>query len=735
MSALDLAERLIAAGIPVVVVKPTRIKGKVRDIPPPGWNKITAEECDLSGFRPGKDALAIVGGHGLDAVDVDTKANGSVDHLPPFKHYGVTRTPSGGEHYIVPSSGLGKITPLETPLGFVGDYVGGRPDGTGRLLLYLPGSVRGKYPDGGYVEEVPWRVEDCLSADPDPDLVEALENAGGAREDGPRYEYDGPQREAALGVHPLAAEAIAEQLARLDMCTALGWDGPHWDDTTFAVACELVEYANSGWTGYSQEDALGDFLEHAPTDEEFGPREHDQKWASAVKKVGSGGKRPQSTPAEDFAEPLDQEDDPLFDATPTLAHVRQAAHSRMVSAPALLCYVLGRVLAEVEPNVSLPPVIGSRAALNIGIAVVGESGAGKSALLNVSRDLMGLEGAWQEDVERAIGSGEGLVQSFLRWDPKTKSNVLIDEARRILTVDEVDSLGATQGRNGSTIAPTIRTAVTGGPLGQENATADRKRHVRAGSYRLILLLGVQPTRSGTLLNDADAGTPQRLVWVKATDPSIPANVPDWPGPLMWHMPALADEIDYPDHIKDEVRKARLRQARGGHGADSSEGHKLLTRLKVATALALLHGDASITNEWWCLAGLVVDASMSVQEECRRAVAEKTVQQRRSAGRLDAVRQEGAAEYRDEKEIQGAVAIWRTVNKHAHSDKNGNDQTHDADEGCTDRCVSRALRNFSARKEIREAAIDHAVDASWITDHRGRWLPGDSRPAETHPRKK
>jgi hypothetical protein len=237
------------------------------------------------------------------------------------------------------------------------------------------------------------------------------------------------------------------------------------------------------------------FLDRAPTDPEFGPREHEAKWASALNRVGPGGRRPLSTPEEDFAEPVKVEPDPLFDATPVLTHIRQAAHSRMVSAPALLCYVLGRVLAEVEPSVHLPPVVGSRAALNLGIAVVGESGAGNSALLNVSRDLLGLEGAFQEDIERAVGSGEGLVQSFLVWNSTARQNVLIDDPRRILTVDEVDSLGATQGRNGSTIAPTIRTAVSGGPLGQENATADRKRHVRAGSYRLILLIGVQPTRS------------------------------------------------------------------------------------------------------------------------------------------------------------------------------------------------------------------------------------------------
>jgi hypothetical protein len=58
----------------------------------------------------------------------------------------MTRTPSGGAHYVVLSSGLGKISPLTADLGHVGDYIGGRPDGTGRLLGFLPDSVRVEVP-------------------------------------------------------------------------------------------------------------------------------------------------------------------------------------------------------------------------------------------------------------------------------------------------------------------------------------------------------------------------------------------------------------------------------------------------------------------------------------------------------------------------------------------------------------------------------------------------------------
>ncbi|MGN6253361.1 MAG: AAA family ATPase [Marmoricola sp.] len=296
--ARPLARRLLAVGVPVVVVR----NGET---PPPGWQHLTAAECDLSSYRPGRDALALVGGHGIDLVDEDTKDGGSADNLPPFRRYGVTRTPTGGRHLVVPSSGLGKISPLTTEAGHVGDYVGGRPDGSGRLLGFLPGSVRSKPEHGGrpYVEEEPWDVEECVRSSSDPALVQALARCGGRRAAREQYLDDSPTRDPALGVHPYAAAAVAGELDRLRECSRLGWDGPGWDNTTFEVACNLQEIANSGWSGYTEEQALRDLLDHAPTDAAWGEREHLAKWASALNTVDGGGRREpaRATAAEDFA--------------------------------------------------------------------------------------------------------------------------------------------------------------------------------------------------------------------------------------------------------------------------------------------------------------------------------------------------------------------------------------------------------------------------------------------------
>lgn len=312
-----LAKRLLAAGIPVVVCtpcpgysKPGRCSRRGHDTGnvelhiPAGWHVVTADECDVSSFRLGTDTLAMVGGHGLDLVDVDTKAGGSVAHLPPFKSYGRNRTPSGGRHYAVPSSGMGKVSPFDTVVGHVGDYVGGRPDGSGRLLGYLPGSSRPKYPRCSYTEEVGWDIDACLAADPDPALVGALEASGAVASVPEDYADDSPLRPESEGVHPTAGEVVQQALARLDALPPVWSEGDHWDDTHFEVACVLHRVANSNWTGYTAERGRADFEAHARTDEAWGAVKVDEKWRAAADAVGRTGIQRPSTPAEDFTEPL-----------------------------------------------------------------------------------------------------------------------------------------------------------------------------------------------------------------------------------------------------------------------------------------------------------------------------------------------------------------------------------------------------------------------------------------------
>ena len=177
--ATPLHLRLLDAGIPVIVCRPHEHHDQCRDgcaqelTPQTGWQTITADQARqlIGKYRPGTDTLAMVGGHGIDVLDVDAKANASAAWVPAeLQQWGCTITPSGGWHFPVPSTGYGKGDLILGDHGYAGDYVGGTREGGSRLLCFLPGSTRPKYPGKQYHEARAWDVEKLLDTGP-PDIL------------------------------------------------------------------------------------------------------------------------------------------------------------------------------------------------------------------------------------------------------------------------------------------------------------------------------------------------------------------------------------------------------------------------------------------------------------------------------------------------------------------------------------------------------------------------------------
>lgn len=99
------------------------------------------------------------------------------------------------------------------------------------------------------------------------------------------------------GLHPYAAAAITAELGRLAALPRPWRQNSYWDQTTFEVACNLIELAHSPWSGYSLAQARADLRSYAPADEAWGEREHEQKWESALDRIGGIG-RPEPAPGE-----------------------------------------------------------------------------------------------------------------------------------------------------------------------------------------------------------------------------------------------------------------------------------------------------------------------------------------------------------------------------------------------------------------------------------------------------
>ena len=316
---------------------------------------------------------------------------------------------------------------------------------------------------------------------------------------------------------------------------------------------------------------------------------------------------PRRTPSEGAhpsgAAPNDPHGD-FWTAREVLAHLHTFARARRAAPWAVLGVALARVVVATPPRVVLPALVGSDASLNIFVAIVGASGAGKGAAMGAGTDALDVG-----DLQSApLGSGEGLTRVFVH----RVNGVLEQHTDAVLaSVGEVDTLTALTGRAGATLQPVLRNAYMGEEFGFGYADSNKRLVVGAHRYRLALLVGVQPLRAGGLMADADGGTPQRLLWLPATDPHAPDTPPDLPAPMHWSPPPLPSSdadverirLSVCSEARATVDEARLQRIRGL--SDALQSHALLSRLKVAAALGLLDGRLEVSAEDWQLASAVM----------------------------------------------------------------------------------------------------------------------------------
>ncbi len=422
----------------------------------------------------------------------------------------------------------------------------------------------------------------------------------------------------------------------------------------------------------------------------------------------------------------------FWQARPVFGHIRAAAHNRMVSADAVLLAVLARVVMLTPPTIALPAIVGSRVSLNLFTSIIDASGGGKSAAVNVARELVPHQ---RDDIADPIlpSSGEGLIEAYMGMvdggvddDGKKRPK----ERRQVMTaglafVDEGQGLLAQSERSGSTIMETIRSAWMGGDLGQHNATEERRRWLKAHRYRLSMIVGFQLTYAASLIADGEGGTPQRFTFALASDPTIDEHAA-WPGPIEFEPQATVQGVDisFDDELVAGIRRRRLERSRGTLVVDPLDTHQDLRRMKLAAAVALLEGRTHVDVEDWELAAeidqtscavrtLAIEHARSQSARAERARAER--QAEREAVVLDSV--EGRAL------VSGAKSIARKVHKVGEPVKYG---------ACRDAVAGKHRDVVDV-----EQMLDMGVAEKWITElrvepeHRQddgrRWGPGEAVP--------
>jgi hypothetical protein len=341
----------------------------------------------------------------------------------------------------------------------------------------------------------------------------------------------------------------------------------------------------------------------------------------------------------------------------SLKNVYLSALSAMCSPWAVLAHCAARALATVRPCVTLPPIIGGSGSLNWFAAIAAPSGGGKGAASAVARKLV-----TDEVIQRNSGSGEGMINAYRR--PKEGDEPAGLRESVMFIVDEIDSLTAQSARSGSTTMSVLRSAFSGETLGFSYINKNTP-YLEAHTYRMTMVISVQPTRAASLMDDARGGTPQRIMWFPGIDDRVTADMAGgWIYPLAtprageWQYPR---EIAIPESARNLIVAERVKTMQGN--TDALDGHALFVREKFAFALAVLDGRAYVTEQDWRLSGVAMKVSDVTREWVQAKMNEAVEEDASERGRLQGISSQVASEERDYRTDQKRADITKRIIKY------------------------------------------------------------------------
>lgn len=337
---------------------------------------------------------------------------------------------------------------------------------------------------------------------------------------------------------------------------------------------------------------------------------------------------------------------------PVLRHIHQAARSRRVAPDALLGAVLARVCLHADWRFVIPAVVGRAASLNSFVALCGRSGAGKGAAMGAAAELLASLTTAHDHrtVEAPVGSGEGLVRLFFapvdEYEGSKKRTVMEQVAdAALVNISEGEALTKLGQRSSQTTMTTLRQGWSGEAIGFSYAAAEKNLRLREHSYRMAVIMAIQPELARGLFEDSDGGTPQRFIWASLHDPDAPEDPPEWPGPLTITLPAWKDpevqlskslvggyqrvEIGLCEQVLEDTHRLRRAGLRGDN-LDPLDSHSNLARIKIAALLSLMDSRIDVDPDDWHLAGQIMETSKAVRTWALRSVADDEDKRHRAA---------------------------------------------------------------------------------------------------------
>lgn len=341
----------------------------------------------------------------------------------------------------------------------------------------------------------------------------------------------------------------------------------------------------------------------------------------------------------------------------SLEDIYISALSRMCAPWSVLACCAARALAMVRPHIVLPDIIGDVGSLNWFGAITATSGGGKGAAAATARLLV--KDAVQQ---RNTGSGEGMISAYRR--PPTDDGPAGLYESLMFMVDEIDSLTAQAKRNGATTMSVLRSAFSGETLGFSYVNKNTPT-IEAHTYRMTMVISVQPARAADLIADYHGGTPQRFMWFPGVDKRVTAELAGGfttpltlPKPGAWQYPMT---IQIPKAARDLILRERVKTMQGNTAA--LDGHALFMREKFAFALAVLDGRSYVTEEDWDLSGIAAKVSDTTRDWVVGLAEEAKVDEATERGVLQGVSSQAAEDEKDYRVAKNRTRITKLVFKH------------------------------------------------------------------------
>lgn len=658
------------------------------------WNEAATTDPDvIAGWFTGTHWG--VGVTGILAIDCDTDNGWTATH-----EFGV-EVLEGVRWFGNPDRRTFAFRQPDEPFGD-GRWPGGEVKGSGYVVLppswhYAPDTCE-VCVEGERTHHYAWDSQ-WESLPPLPASVEsALDGLVRRQHAGPVVEATDEQVEA---WSTAGAPCRAVSAALVEWTDGMLADHPARHDLMAHAQMRLLRLGEQGHAGVAAAlDTVWSGFLHSVEKDKARHRQAPDEWARAAKGAAA------RIVSEGLTDPLDMgccgasDEDAIFGATPLLSDLRQYARANDAMPFAVLGSALALAVAETQHQWHLP----GQGSLNLFVALSGPPGVGKSRSWRAAKNFLRLA---PDDEGIALhtghGTGEGLMQSFMTKNEKGKDPAYImrEDPNVIVYVDEIGQMAATNGRGGAIGDSVLRSMWSGSMVSTLNADTNRRRHLPDNGYTLAIVAGIQPELGNHLFgrDAAASGMAQRWLTLPVLDTTLDPDLTyAMPEVRVWSRPNLRERfgeavIGFPADVLAEVEHESRLVRSGRLVRDPLDEHRTFLRMKVAAALALLHGSIDVDNTLWGVAGALLDVSTATRSEVLAAMSRDRRARKRAEGADAAEADEG----RDEARIaRGAVAVCREVAKHAGQ--------HDG-EGCTRKCLTRALRRY---RDVVDECIAAAV---------------------------